>query len=126
MTVSELTQKFPSIPWMEYFSTLLPKSITVSENEMVIVNVPSFISELEKLLEQTPKRIQANYVMWRAAATSVSYLNDEIRKRQLAYSTVISGEFYPIDFVTDNWSGLLSTRILSTDLVDTGVLRLKI
>lgn len=88
-----MTQKFPTIPWMEYFSTLLPSSITVTEEEMVVVNVPSFITDLEKLLEQTPKRVQANYVMWRAAATSVSYLNDEIRKRQLAYSTVISGRY---------------------------------
>lgn len=91
MTVRELTQKFPSIPWLEYFNTILAPTTTVTEDEPVIVNVPTFISGLEKLLEQTPKRVQANYVMWRAASSSVSYLNEEIRKRQLVYSTVVSG-----------------------------------
>lgn len=36
-------------------------------------------------------RIQANYVLWRAAAASVSYLTEELRKRQLEYSTELSG-----------------------------------
>ncbi len=36
-------------------------------------------------------RIQANYVMWRAAASTISYLNEAVRKRQLDYSTELSG-----------------------------------
>lgn len=92
MTVAELSKTFPSVPWREYFNTLLFPSVQVSKNELVIVNVPSFISDLEDLLNKTPKRVQANYVMWRAAAASVSYLTEEIRKRQLAYSTALSGK----------------------------------
>jgi membrane metallo-endopeptidase-like protein 1 len=91
MTITELSKNYPSIPWKEYFSRLLPPSIQVQENEMAIVNVPSYIKDLENLLKNTPKRTQANYVMWRAAAASVSYLTEEVRKRQLAYSTVLSG-----------------------------------
>lgn len=91
MTLVELTKNYPSVPWKEYFSRLLPSSIIIEEDEVAIVNVPSYITDLEKLMAQTPKRIQANYVMWRAAAASVSYLNDDIRKRQLAYSTAVSG-----------------------------------
>ncbi|XP_063988790.1 neprilysin-2 isoform X2 [Diachasmimorpha longicaudata] len=91
MTIAQLSQAYPSIPWKDYFNRLLPPAIRVDENEVAIVNVPSFISSLEKLLRETPKRIQANYVMWRAAAASVSYSNDQIRKRQLQYSTALSG-----------------------------------
>lgn len=36
-------------------------------------------------------RVQANYVMWRAAASSVSYLTDNLRKRQLEYTTIVTG-----------------------------------
>lgn len=36
-------------------------------------------------------RVQANYVMWRAAASSVPYLNDDLRKRQLEYTTIVTG-----------------------------------
>ncbi|XP_016921652.1 neprilysin-2 isoform X2 [Apis cerana] len=92
MTVRELSKKYPSIPWKEYFNTLLAPKIQVDEEEIVIVSVPNYIASLEKLLAATPKRVQANYVMWRAAASSVSYLTDEIRKRQLQYSTALSGK----------------------------------
>ncbi|XP_026670737.1 neprilysin-2 isoform X1 [Ceratina calcarata] len=91
MTVQELSNNYPSVPWKEYFNTLLAPNIQVDENEVVIVSVPSYITNLEKLLDSTPKRVQANYVMWRAAASSVSYLTDDIRKRQLQYSTALSG-----------------------------------
>ncbi|XP_035741301.1 neprilysin-2-like isoform X2 [Vespa mandarinia] len=92
MTIKELSNKFPSIPWMEYFNTLLAPTVQIEENEVVIVSVPSYIKSLEQLLSETPKRVQANYVMWRAAAASVSYLTEDIRKRQLQYSTALSGK----------------------------------
>lgn len=92
ITVRELSKTYPSIPWKEYFNTLLAPNIQVDEEEVVIVSVPNYIASLEKLLATTPKRVQANYVMWRAAASSVSYLTDEIRKRQLQYSTALSGK----------------------------------
>lgn len=91
MTVRELSKSYSSIPWKEYFNTLLAPNLQVDDDEVVIVSVPSYISSLEKLLESTPKRVQANYVMWRAAASSVSYLTEDIRKRQLQYSTALSG-----------------------------------
>lgn len=92
MTIRELSKTYSSIPWKEYFNTLLATSAQVDEDEVVIVSVPNYITSLEKLLATTPKRVQANYVMWRAAASSVSYLTDEIRKRQLQYSTALSGK----------------------------------
>lgn len=92
MTVAELSEKYPSIPWLEYFNTLLAPTNTVDESETVIVVVPSYISNLETILANTSRRIQANYVMWRAVAASVSYLSEELRAKQLAYTTVLSGK----------------------------------
>ena len=56
MTVSEMELKFPSIPWREYLTTLLPKEIELKPDEVIIVAVPSFITKLEAILQQTPKR----------------------------------------------------------------------
>ena len=97
MTLTELTKRYSSVPLREYFSKLLPPTITVDEDKVAIVNVPSYIAELEKLMAITPKRVQANYLMWRAVSSSVSYLNDDTRKRELAYKTFLSGktEFMP-------------------------------
>lgn len=93
MTVRELNQKFPTIPWLEYFNTILAPTATVNEDKEVVVLVPSFISELEKLLEQTPKRVQANYLMWRVASSSVACLNKEIRNKELEFDTIYNGLF---------------------------------
>ncbi|XP_034935732.1 neprilysin-2-like isoform X2 [Chelonus insularis] len=92
MTVAELSKVYPSIPWKDYFNRILSPIVTIDDDEITIVNVPGFVADFEKLISSTPKRIQANYVMWRAAAASVSYLNDEIRKRQLQFSTALSGK----------------------------------
>ncbi|XP_043273874.1 neprilysin-2-like [Venturia canescens] len=85
MTIKELTKNYPSIPWKEYFSRLLPASVTIEEDEVVIVSLPKYFSDFEKLITETPKRVQANYVMWRAAESTSKFLNEDIRERQMAY-----------------------------------------
>jgi len=92
MTVNELSQTYSSIPWLEYFNTILAPQAQLDSNEMVIVNVPSYLKGFEQLISQVPKRVQANYVFWRVAAASISYLTDDIRKRQLKYTMELSGK----------------------------------
>lgn len=46
----------------------------------------------QELLRVTPKRVQANYVMWRVAGASISYLTEDLRRRQLSYVTALSGK----------------------------------
>ncbi|CAL1682614.1 unnamed protein product [Lasius platythorax] len=92
MTVNQLSATYPSIPWWEYFNTILAPQAQLSRDEIVIVNVPSYLKDFERLISETPKRVQANYVFWRAAAASVSYLTDDIRKRQLKYTLELNGK----------------------------------
>lgn len=92
MTVNELSTAYPSIPWWEYFNTILAPQAQLGRDEIVIVNVPSYLKDFEQLISQTPKRVQANYAFWRAAAASVSYLTDDIRKRQLKYTVELNGK----------------------------------
>ncbi|XP_008194096.1 neprilysin-2 isoform X2 [Tribolium castaneum] len=91
MTIDELQRKFPSIPWVEYMNTLLAPDTQITHDEIVVVSVPKYLTDFEALISRTPKRVQANYVMWRAAASSVSYLTEDLRKRQLEYTTVVTG-----------------------------------
>ncbi|CAH2034230.1 unnamed protein product, partial [Iphiclides podalirius] len=92
MTIAELERTFPTIPWLTYINRLLAPHLTVGPEEITIVNVPQYISDLEVLMETTPKRVLANYAMWRVAAASVSYLTEGVRSRQLAYVTALSGK----------------------------------
>ncbi|KAJ9599169.1 hypothetical protein L9F63_010346 [Diploptera punctata] len=91
MTVREMQTTFHTIPWLTYFNNILPEHVQITEEEVIVVSVPSFIKGLETLMEQTPRRVLANYVMSRVAGASVNYLTEELRNRQLEFSTALSG-----------------------------------
>ena len=56
-TIKELQVKYPYVQWLEYFNMILPNDVKVDENEIIIVNEPSFFDKLGNLLEETPKRL---------------------------------------------------------------------
>jgi len=72
-------------------NALLPEGLHVEDDEIINLTVPSFFEELGKLLEKTPNRVIANYMMWRIHAFSIGFLSEEFRKRQLQYATALSG-----------------------------------
>ncbi|XP_063992920.1 neprilysin-2-like [Diachasmimorpha longicaudata] len=86
-TISDLVDLYPSIPWKEYFSRLLPPSVRVGNCEVIIRKGASYIKSLEELMERTPKRVQANYVMWRVVESSLAYMNDQMKERELQWWT---------------------------------------
>lgn len=92
LVLKDVQSKYPYIPWVEYINALLPNGLNVDENEIIVVSVPSFFNDLGKLLEQTPKKTIANYLMWRITAFSSFFLTQNLRDRQLVYSTAISGK----------------------------------
>ncbi|XP_034935733.1 neprilysin-2-like [Chelonus insularis] len=92
MTIAELLTRYPSVPWKDYFNRILRPIIEVDENEIINVKAPNFFKNFEDLIIITPKRTIANYIMQRVAAGSVSFLNDEIRKKQLQFSRVVTGK----------------------------------
>lgn len=93
MTVKDFQHKFPYTDWVEYFNVILKDTgIEIDENEVIIVSVPTFMEQLGPLLQNTPKRTMANYVMWRISGFSSFFLTENLRKRQLQYSTALSGK----------------------------------
>ncbi|XP_049286496.1 neprilysin-2 isoform X11 [Anopheles funestus] len=93
MTVKEFQQRYPYTDWLDYFNAILKDTgIVIGEEEVIIVSVPTFMEELGPLLQNTPKRVMANYVMWRISGFSSFFLTEKLRKRQLQYSTTVSGK----------------------------------
>ncbi|XP_050064129.1 neprilysin-2-like isoform X3 [Aphis gossypii] len=90
MKITDLQEKFPSIPWKEYLNKLL-NPLTIRYDDIIIVNSPKYLSDLEVLLCNTPKRVQANYVIWRFTSDSINFLTEELRKRQLEFFTELTG-----------------------------------
>jgi len=93
MKVSELTSLDPTTPWLEYINTILTTNIVqVSGDEIIIVDVPNYITNFSQLIQKTPKRVQANYLMWRAAAASMAYMNEAADKISLKFSKKLTGK----------------------------------
>ncbi|CRL07419.1 CLUMA_CG020392, isoform A [Clunio marinus] len=92
MTIGEVQKRFPYNDWKDYFNKILPETTQVMDDEVIVVYDIEFFEQLGKLLEETPKRAIANYIMWRVAAESTNYLTDKLRKRQLAYAGALIGQ----------------------------------
>ncbi|XP_055546454.1 neprilysin-2-like isoform X2 [Wyeomyia smithii] len=93
MTVKEFHNKYPYTDWIQYFNAIFEGTgISVGEEEIINVAVPSYVEQLGPLLRSTSKRTLANYVMWRATGSSIFSLTEVFRERQLKYSTVVSGK----------------------------------
>ncbi|XP_026818640.1 neprilysin-2-like [Rhopalosiphum maidis] len=90
MNIADLQQKFPSIPWQEYMNKLL-SPLTIQQDDIIIVRSPKYLSNLETLLSNTPKRVQANYVFWRTTMASVDLLTKKLRLRQGKYYASLYG-----------------------------------
>lgn len=93
MTIKDLTKLDPNTPWLDYINTILtPEIIQVTEDEVIIVDVPSYIQKFSKYLKTVPARVQSNYMLWRVAAASMRYLTEEARKISLKFSTKLTGK----------------------------------
>lgn len=92
MKLSDLQTAYPYIQWKEYINALLPTGLQIGDDEQIVVSVPTYFEALGKLLERTPKRVIANYVMWRMTAFSSYFLTEKLRNRQLVYSMAVSGK----------------------------------
>lgn len=70
MNISDLQTKYPNISWTEFIDGLLtPYQVVASD--LVVVNSPTYLTPFFDLVSKTPKRVLANYVMWRTALVSV-------------------------------------------------------
>lgn len=92
MTLAEMQSKYPYNQWVQYVNRLLPNEVQVDSEEVVVVNSPGFLDGLTSLLERTSHRTIANYLIWRITDYAVYYLNNQVRKRQLDFSTVTVGK----------------------------------
>ena len=98
MSVKELTAKYPSIPWLEYFNKFLSGVVSINENEVINVEQPEFLNNLEKILVDYSVRYPrtlANYAVWRTIEDSMGYLNEEIVSRRKQFLSKIFGKSSP-------------------------------
>lgn len=93
MTLSELAALHPTTPWCEYINRLVckPGNICVLDNDRIMINSPSYLSALNAMVQTYSKRVQANYVVWRAVESCVSFSDSKLRERQQSFHKDLYG-----------------------------------
>lgn len=81
-SVKELKEKVPSLDWDEFIENTLTPFMDVDDVPVIKASDPDTLTKLIDLIKNTPKRVQANYVIWRMIQLSVPYLTTEIREKQ--------------------------------------------
>ncbi|CAH1774945.1 unnamed protein product [Owenia fusiformis] len=89
MSLIKLSQKMPKFDWLLYINSMMPYPLT--EEEEVVVYAPSYLSDLVALINITPRRTVANYVMWRTAMGLIPEMTEKYRSEIREYSKVLQG-----------------------------------
>lgn len=71
---------------------MLPNGLAVDDNEIVLNVVPTFFRHLGEILNTTPKRTIANYLMWRTVLTTSGRLGRELRQYKIRFFAEVKGQ----------------------------------
>ncbi|KAJ8670102.1 hypothetical protein QAD02_001361 [Eretmocerus hayati] len=90
-TIEQLTKQYPTIPWLHLLNGLSTPSVHLENSDQVILTSPRYLTELIKLMANTPNRTLANYAYWRVAQTSANYVSRQIHKLARRVDAAIYG-----------------------------------
>ena len=89
--ITQLNIDYSYQDWLSYFNSLLPAESQLVSTDVVIVGALSFFEKLDELLSRTPKRVLANYAIWRHVVSSISYMPSNFRAREQEYIKLTTG-----------------------------------
>jgi len=92
MTLREVSDLY-EYNWVNHMNDLFNSEETVfTGDEVVNVKVPSYLTQLNAYIKTVPRRVVANYMIWRYIKSSMGSLDEEAIKIVLDYSKVITGK----------------------------------
>ncbi|CAN7986986.1 unnamed protein product, partial [Ixodes hexagonus] len=77
------------INWTLYFKTIMPMEIPPTEE--IVLFAPTYIKQMSELLQTIPKRVIANYILWRFVSNRVGSLDKRFLDKQQEYFGAIYG-----------------------------------
>lgn len=69
----------------------MPEQLSIDENEAIYISMPSYFEKLGTLLQNTTKRVIANYMMYRVVNALAPYLTKRIHKPRIELLASING-----------------------------------
>ncbi|KAF5307506.1 hypothetical protein FQR65_LT06861 [Abscondita terminalis] len=89
-TVEEFQKNFTEINWLSFINNILKPAAKISKTDYVFFNNDGLLREILALLEKTPRRIQANYIIWSVVDQVITYLSKEMQEIENKYLCLIS------------------------------------
>lgn len=89
--MAELQTNYPFVDWLKYVNQQLPGGVTVHMSESIVVKQPGYFERLGSVLEATPKRTIANYLVSRAVYAAAPSLEFRMRDRVLRFRSMHTG-----------------------------------
>ena len=81
MTIKDLREYAPMVPWLEYVNKILtPEILQVEDTERVILMEVDYFKNLTTIMQKANKRAVANYMFFRAASSRLGFLTKAARK----------------------------------------------
>jgi putative endopeptidase len=91
LSLSELQELSPDLPWDAYFETL-----GVSKLSYVVVGQPEFFRALNRLVQERDAEIWARYLRWHLLRSAAPFLNATVEQENFAfYGTILRGQPQP-------------------------------
>ncbi|XP_077998021.1 neprilysin-1-like [Glandiceps talaboti] len=91
MTIKQLNEEITQFDWMAFLQTTTP-GVHLDQYESIVNYSPDYLREFGTLIETTPKRTIANYVIWDFISKNVAYLSEEFRTVRQNFRKAMFGE----------------------------------
>ncbi|XP_053379464.1 neprilysin-1-like isoform X2 [Mercenaria mercenaria] len=86
MNVSSLSDLYPKFDWLRYLkATFRDTPVTIDDNEPVVLWMKPYYDQLFPLLEKTPNRTIANYIVWRLITKQFITLEEQFSLMKLQF-----------------------------------------
>ncbi|XP_057335096.1 neprilysin-2-like [Microplitis mediator] len=102
ISIEQLKTQCPTVEWDKFVEKTLMPFVDADEKPILTVRNSTALAGFAKLIESTPKRVQANYAVWKIIQYSVPYLTEEFREALKSFNEQISlPEIPQEDFCVD-------------------------
>jgi len=92
MTMQKVRELY-DYDWVNHFNVMFNnKDVVITPDEIVNVKVPIFMTKLQAYIGTVPKRVIANYMMWRYIKSSMPFLDKQALGIVHDYNKVITGK----------------------------------
>ena len=91
-SIKDVTQKYDKISWLNILNRIVnPSGISINENEHIEIQDVEYVTEIAQLINDTPKRVLANYQIWQQISMLVDYMPLKFEERKLQFRSVTDG-----------------------------------